>query len=242
VINNNPSATANSRSDATAGAAATVNNRTEGGTGGTGGNATATNGGNALNFNQRTIFTPPAVSYDSGHPVCGGKNGGISVLGLFAIGAGDSTPNDRCWKYMEAQQKQHLVDLACSSGINVGSLAHDGYIKVSELAAQIVARNPAARSEVAAMGALTTQEAIQAADLLKLCRDTLHEQLGGSTSQTVIGEIKLEDLPPAAPAQIFITPLAPPPHRVVHHRPPAPAKPPCELEDKTIKVCKVPKS
>jgi len=139
---------------------------------------------------------------------------------------------------MEANQKQHLVDLACSAGINMATLAHDGYIKVADLAAQIVQRNPAARSEVAAMGALTTTEAIQSADLLKLCRDSLVTGLGGRQEQTVIGGITLDVLPPPAPVPPPIVHEAPPRPRVVHHA--APPKPPCETEDKVVKVCKIP--
>jgi len=219
TITNTNSADANAAASASARAGVVNNNRTEGGQGGEGGTATATNGGNALNLNQKMFYAPPAVAYDSGHQVCGGHNFGLSTI-FGGISFGDSKPNDRCWTFMEKQQQQHLVDLACSSGINIASLAHDGYIKVSELAAQIAQRNPAARSEVAAMGALTTTEAIQAADLLKLCRDTLHQGLGVSAQQTVIGGISLEELPPPV-APVQVTPLAAPPapHKVYHPKP-----------------------
>jgi len=224
---------ASSSSESSAAASASANARGEGGKGGAGGQggigeggtASATNGGNALNFNQRTFIAPPAVSYDSGHQVCGGKNLGISTI-FGGIGGGDSTPSKECWAYMDESRKQHLVELACSSGVNVASLAHDGYIKVADLAAQIARNNPAARSEVAAMGALTTQEAVSAADLLAMCTNGLRQRIGGAPSGAVIGNISLDSLPPPAPPapppHLEVTPLPPPVvhHRPVHHAPP----------------------
>jgi hypothetical protein len=206
-----------------------------------GADATASNGGNALSLKQQMFYAPPAVSMDSGHPVCGGHNIGFSTP-FGGIGFGNSKPDDRCWKFMEATQKQHLVDLACSAGINMAQLAHDGYIKVADLAAQIVQRNPAARSEVQAMGALTTTEAIQSADLMKLCRDSLVQGLGGNTTQTVIGNISLDQLPPAPPPAPPRQELPAPPRPAYHPRPVQHPKPqvPCETEDKVVKVCKIP--